>query len=297
MRASARTFSSVNVLRKRVRTVVESGVVRALEHAVAEAGTTSGLPVVFAGRVRSGALRISRLHGNRSEALRGLTLPPDVGLGGKALTIGRPVSVRDYARARAITHEHDAAVAREGLHAMVAVPVRVRGEVSAVLYGGVRTTAAIGDRAVTALVSSAARLGLALASVGPGTGIAPPAASSSSGTGSPDRAGWCDAVQQMLTDLAAGPAHPLHDEARQVCASLLAVLRGEAHAPRPPLLSARERNVLELAALGCTDLDIAEHLGLDVVAVRTAVRSLRRVFGVHSRHGAVSAARAAGVLP
>ncbi|KQY63478.1 MULTISPECIES: LuxR C-terminal-related transcriptional regulator [unclassified Nocardioides] len=266
----------------------------ALERALSAALTTSGLPVVFAGRVRSGALRISRLRGNRCEALKGLALPPDVGLGGKAVTIGRPVSVRDYASALAISHEYDAAVAREGLRSMVAVPVRVHGDISAVLYGGVRAPVAIGDRAINELVALSHQLGYSLEQAA----SAPVADSVSARVAQgPGRVQWCTTVEGMLSDLSGEAAPLVHDEARRTCVRLLAVMRGDLEPARPPLLSSREREVLALAAAGCSDLDIAEDLGLDVVAVRTAVRGLRRAFGVRSRHAAVSAARSSGVLP
>lgn len=266
----------------------------ALERAVHKGHAASGLPVVFAGRVRSGALRISRLAGNRSESLRGLALPPDIGLGGKALTIGRPVSVRDYASARAISHEYDTAVAREGLRAMVAVPVRAHGRVTAVLYGGARTACTLGDDVVTRLVATGERLGreLETAPASPPRAVEP----------SIDRPGagrdqWRTSVEALLATLSTEADYPLRREAMRICSSLLGVLCGEGTTERTPLLSDRERAVLEFAALGYSDLDIAESLDLDVVAVRTAMRGLRRVFGVHSRHAAVSAARTAGVLP
>jgi DNA-binding CsgD family transcriptional regulator len=266
----------------------------ALERAVHRGHTTSGLPVVFAGRVRSGALRISRLAGNRSESLRGLTLPPDVGLGGKALAIGRPVSVRDYARARAISHEYDTAVAREGLRAMVAVPVRVHGAVTAVLYGGARTTCTLGDDVITRLVATGERLSHELEAA-PAT--PPRAVEPSSDRPGPGRDQWRASVEALLATLSTEADDPLRREAMRICSSLLGVLSGAEPAERTPLLSERERAVLELVALGYSDLDIAESLDLDVVAVRTAMRGLRRVFGVRSRHAAVSAARRAGMLP
>lgn len=264
-----------------------------LEHAVVDAQVASGLPVIFVGLVRFEVLRISRLHGNRTESLRGLALTPDIGLGGKALTVGRPVSVRDYAHARAITHEYDNAVAREGLRAMVAVPVRVRGSIKAVLYGGTRTPGELGDRATSHLVKAGEWLGGALETA---THPSPPDVVQPGSPLTANREDLLEAVEQIIDDLAPRAATPCCREAAQVCGTLLDVLRGRVAPARTPLLSDREVAVLRLAALGCSDLDIAGNLELDVVAVRTAMRGLRRVFGVHSRHGAVSAARSAGVL-
>lgn len=270
----------------------------ALDRALALAQHRSGFAVVFAGRVRSGTLRISDLRGNRCEALRGLALPPGVGLGGRATTLGRPVSVRDYSGALAITHEYDSAVAREGLRALVAVPARAHGQVSAVLYGGVRAATNIGDRAIADLVTAARQLSLDLETTPPGAATTPAGDEPSSGHDdeAPDRAHWCSLVEEMVADLAGMPEHPAHAEARSTCLELLAVLRGQSVRDPSPAVGAPDLRVLELAAAGCTDRDIAEHLGVDLPSVRRRMRTLRRAFGVHSRYAAVSAARVAGLL-
>ncbi|WFR71064.1 helix-turn-helix transcriptional regulator [Prescottella defluvii] len=269
-----------------------------LNRALAAAQERSGLAVVFAGRVRSGTLRISNLRGNRSEALRGLSLPPGIGLGGRATALGRPVSVRDYSCALAITHEYDSAVAREGLRALVAVPARVHGHVSVVLYGGVRAAMSIGDRAVADLVTVARQLSLDLEAAPSGARSTSTAVDSSSGAGEeiPGREHWRAVVEGIVADLAELPERPVHAKARTTCLELLDVLRGETDRGTSPDVRPSDLRVLELAALGCTDRDIAEHLGIALHAVRRRMRMLRTTFGVHSRYAAVSAARAAGVL-
>lgn len=270
----------------------------ALDRTLALAQRRSGFDVVFAGRVRSGTLRISNLRGNRCEALRGLSLPPGVGLGGRATTLGRPVSVQDYSCARAITHEYDSAVAREGLRALVAIPTHVHGQVSAVLYGGVRAPMSIGDRAVDDLVTVGRQLSRDL-ETSP-SAVAPTRAGNGASACDNDtassRAHWCAVVEEMVADLAGMPERPVHAKVRTTCLELLGALRGQSDPGESPAVGAQDLRVLELAAVGCTDRDIAENLGIELHTVRRRMRLLRRVFGVHNRYAAVSAARVAGLL-
>lgn len=250
--------------------------------AVTAARERSGLPVVFAGRMIGGSLRTGCLRGNRSDALRGLSLPPDIGLGGRAVALGRPVSVRDYANAQAITHEHDIAVANEGLRGMLAVPVAQKGRVVAVLYGGVRAPVRLGDRVVDQVVAAARALAEDLA--------APGAASAHR---MPGRARLRELVEQLVADTRDSG---LRAEVASTCDDLLAVLDGRAGGERVPTVTPRELAVLRLAAAGCADAEIAGRLGVAVGAVRSALRNVRRAFGVRSRHAAICAARSAGVL-
>lgn len=271
----------------------------ALDRALAQAQRRSGLTVVFAGRVRSGTLRISNLRGNRCEALRGLSLPPGVGLGGRATTLGRPVTVQDYTCARAITHEYDSAVEREGLRALIAVPARVNGQVSAVLYGAVRAAVSIDDRAIDELVSVGRQLIRDLEASSRGAASSTPVGDESRpghGGKVPGRTHWCAVVEEMVADLDGMPDDPVHAQVRSTCRELLVVLRGQADRGASPVVGPSDLKVLELAAGGCTDRDIADRLGIELAAVQRRMRILRRAFGVHNRHAAVSAARVAGLL-
>src|SRR5947207_338698 len=110
----------------------------------------SGLPVAFGGLLSgSRQFRISEMTGARSNALLGLTVTSGNGLGGKSVALARPLTVTEYGASRAISHEYDAAVAAEGLQAVVAVPVIVRRRVRGVLYGALRQPVAFGDRPIS----------------------------------------------------------------------------------------------------------------------------------------------------
>ncbi|GDY57439.1 hypothetical protein SVIO_080620 [Streptomyces violaceusniger] len=122
-----------------------------------------GLPVAFGGLFSgSRQFRISELTGTTTNSLRGLAITPGNGLGGKVLTMSRPISVADYPTSRAISHEYDAAVGAEGLRSMLAVPVVVRGQVRGVLYGALRQPLVLGDRALGSAVETARELERAL---------------------------------------------------------------------------------------------------------------------------------------
>jgi DNA-binding CsgD family transcriptional regulator len=271
----------------------------ALDRAVDEARKASGLPVVFAGQVIAGSLRITSLRGNRSDALQGLTLSPDVGLGGRALALARPVSVRDYASALAISHEHDSAVAREGLRALVAVPVPVRAEVGAVLYGGLRSAVHLGDAIVSEVIAVGQRLSRNIEARGERRrriadlmmGASPARASAEESRQELRRLiGELEEVVSTSEDLR------LKAEVHDTCDGLLNVMKNAGSSSHPKL-SPRELDVLALASVGCTNIEIAEQLGVAVEAVRSYLRSLRRKFAVRSRQAAVCAARSSGVLP
>lgn len=264
----------------------------------------TGLPVAFGGLVQPGGphrLTISELAGTTTAALRGLAIPAGAGLGGKALALGLPLRVDDYSLARSISHEYDAPVSAEGLRSVLAVPVVVRREVRAVLYGAVRQRLPLGDRLVAAAADVARDLERVLA----------------------DR----DAARAALTTAPrpapprtqGDPAGPEWEQVRQAHAELRGLLRRVddpelrdrldavadrlAGAVRRPAASAtvalspRETDVLTCVALGCTNADVAEQLGLRPETVKSYLRSAMRKLGAHTRLEVVVAARRAGLLP
>lgn len=96
-------------------------------------------------------LVIRGCSGAKSSALRGLEVPRGLGLGGKSFAMAAPVWVPDYCSASSITHHFDTVIRKEGIGAMVAVPLLHEGEVLGVVYGAQRFEAELGDAAITAL--------------------------------------------------------------------------------------------------------------------------------------------------
>lgn len=254
-----------------------------LDHRLGQLQRLTGLPLVFAGPVRRTAvvrpqLVIERLHGNRTGALSGLAVEPGRGLGGLALLHARPFVVADYGSSPRITHHFDHQVVHaEGIRSTFAFPVVVRGHVEVVLYGAIGDTALRAAQSVSGLIAA----DLARRTVAP----------------SPD--GPVLTNEQALAELEA-VAGRLQDPALR--ARLLDAHRSLTRAAAPVAgeglspLSPRETECLALAALGATNLDIAEQLGLAPGTVKTYMRSLMRKLEVGNRTAAVHAARTAGWL-
>jgi signal transduction histidine kinase len=99
----------------------------------------------------------------RNSAVRnGLRIPIGDGVGGKVLGSGRPLCVTDYPAESSISERLVDSMRREGIHAMLGVPITFRGRVIGVLYAANRTPGEIGDRAKTLAMEFAASLGPAL---------------------------------------------------------------------------------------------------------------------------------------
>src|SRR5690606_1604984 len=91
--------------------------------------------------------------------LRGMRVLPRLGLGGRAMMESRPRLTGDYGSSRQITHDYDQQILGEGIASLLAVPVLVGGRTRAVLYGGARRAAGIGDGFARPALSIAAELG------------------------------------------------------------------------------------------------------------------------------------------
>jgi signal transduction histidine kinase len=98
--------------------------------------------------------------GTRTSAIAQLRIPRGTGVGGKILLERRPISLADYARDDAITHDHVDVVAQaEGIRAVVGVPIEDNQDVLGILYGGLRAVGSVGERGQSLLVEFARSLG------------------------------------------------------------------------------------------------------------------------------------------
>ncbi|WP_433330402.1 response regulator transcription factor [Spirillospora sp. CA-294931] len=270
----------------------DSGPVRA---AVLSLQRTTRLPVVFGGGLNgSGQLRITELAGTSTDSLNGLVVRQGNGLGGKAMSMGRPVWVSDYPHASSISHDYDAPVAREGLLSVVAVPVVVRRQVRGVLYGALREPLGLADRVVTAAVRVGRELEQDLA-------VRDEAEKALVRLRRDEtRPGCWEEVRAVHAELR-GLAERIGDpdvRARLLSASTRLAAAGTDHVPGSgPALSPRELDVLAYVAIGCTNAETARRLGLLPETVKSYLRSAMRKLGSHSRMEAVTAARRAGMLP
>ncbi|MGI5205968.1 response regulator transcription factor [Spirillospora sp. CA-108201] len=267
----------------------------AVRSAVLTLQRTTGLPMVFGGALGGrDRLVITELVGNTTDSLTGLVVRQGNGLGGKAMAMGRPVWVSNYPCSASISHDYDKPVGREGLLSIVAVPIVVRRRVRGVLYGALREPLSLADRVVGAAVQAARdleqdlavqdRADEALARTPPGTSAA---------RWEEVRAVHAElrALAEQVRDL------PTRDRLREASLRLAAAGLDKPAGPPVRVLSPRELDVLSYVAIGCTNAETAERLGLLPETVKSYLRSAMRKLDSHTRLEAVTAARRAGLLP
>jgi LuxR family transcriptional regulator, regulator of acetate metabolism len=262
---------------------------------------TTGLPVAFGGLVEPGRhqVRISELNGTATAALSALAVSSGNGLGGKAVALARPCAVLDYSSSRQISHEYDAAVAAEGLRAILAVPVVVRRRVRGVLYGALRTAQPLGDRTLAAAVEAARDVEQSLVVRDEAQGLLAAAREPEVTPDVTEGAAWervreAHGALRALAPRVVDPA--LRAELLAVCATLTAS-SGPVPTARRVRLTPRELDVLACVSIGTTNAAAADRLGLRPETVKAYLRSAMRKLGAHTRLEAVVAARRAGLLP
>ncbi|WP_307801908.1 helix-turn-helix transcriptional regulator [Actinomadura violacea] len=270
----------------------------AVRSAVLTLHRTTGLPMVFGGALSGrDRLRITELVGNTTDSLNGLVVRHGNGLGGKSMATGRPMWVSNYPAAASISHDYDKPVGREGLLSIVAVPVVVRRRVRGVLYGALREPLSLADRIVGAAVQAARDLEQDLAvrdRADDALAWTPPA--------SPDAAARWEEVRAVHAELRALAEQvadaPTRDRLRAMTLRLAAAGSADPDGPpHRPALAPREVDVLAYVAIGCTNAEAADRLGLLPETVKSYLRSAMRKLDAHTRLEAVASARRAGLLP
>ncbi|MDX2547421.1 response regulator transcription factor [Streptomyces sp. WI04-05B] len=277
---------------------------RQLKRAIDELRHTTDVDLTFGGVVTRGRhAQLTEFAGNSTRALMGLTLGFGMGLGGKAVALHRPIAVNDYANSKRISHHYDLMVAAEGIQAVVAAPVVVNRTVRAVMYGAVRQSVGLGDRTVDAVMDTARALEQNLAvrdEVVRRLGLLDEPVAVGERPPEPASRRW-EAIREAYAELRVLAQHVTDTDLRERVAALSDRL-ADAGAPasrRPsgPALSARELDVLSCVALGRTNTDVADELGLRAETVKSYLRSAMRRLGCHSRLEAVMTARQLGLLP
>jgi len=249
--------------------------------------------------------------------LRGLTLRTGCGLGGKVFACGRPEVVDDYLSAAAITHDYDGAVAREGIHAMIAAPLYGSEGPVGVLLAGWRDERSAGDTA-TSLVETVARHAAHALNVG--TYAEQAAAEAARGEGARVARQLNDSVGALLAaigsearDLRERPdvvdsvrerLSEVERKAGEASGTLLATMRslgisGDRDLPGAArrAVTSREHDVLRLVTSGKTNVEIAAAMTLSPNTVKTYLRSLMQKLGARNRVEAISRGRDIGLLP
>ncbi|MGV0745258.1 LuxR C-terminal-related transcriptional regulator [Mycolicibacterium sp. XJ870] len=255
----------------------------------------TGLPLTFGGEVHGDTLLLSEFFGTRTGAMRGLAVRPSAGLGGATMVARRPISVADYRRASAITHDYDGPVLSEGIRSILAVPVVVDGHARAVLYGAYRQSAPIGDRTAAAMMASAQRLTHELTVRDEVDRRMRMREAQLANFG--DSAASAEQIRDVHADLLslASDTPALAGQLRDLADRLAHALSGDTPAATP--LTTREVDVLAQIALGCTNAEAAQRLSLKPETVKSYLRSASSKLGARTRHEAVSKARRLRQLP
>ncbi|WP_034273770.1 LuxR C-terminal-related transcriptional regulator [Haloechinothrix halophila] len=261
-----------------------------------------GLSMGLGGLVTQAGSRLvlSELYNLRCELFRGVVIRPGVGLGGVAMQHRRPVSVEDYVSSPSITHQFDRAAIADRVRSAIALPIIVRGETRAMIYGATRGEMTFGDRTVATATMIARKLSHDIEVE--------------------------DEVQRRLRRVAdeqpeAERGALSQSELAELNAEIIAiaaasqdaVLRDRLHALSQRVtgsagavgtttravvhLSQRESDVITQLAAGYTNAEIAERLCILPTTVKTHLRNTMRKLGARNRVETLAAARHAGLLP
>ena len=280
---------------------MDSQLIKDDDDAVRSALTTlknaTSIPVTMSATLLAdNRLQITQRVGLRTPALQNLILEPGTGVGGRVVSTRRPVGVSDYTRANIISHENDQAMQDEGLHSLLAVPVIVRREIRGVLYVGVHSPVRLGDKVIEEVTMTARCLeqdfavNSALRQFEASVPATPRSNRSMNG------AEW-EQVRSTHSKLRM-LANRVDDERMRkeievLCEQMVSPVRVK----QSTRLSARELDVLSCVALGHTNVEAAEEMGIGAETVKSYLRSVMRKLGAHTRYEAVNAARRIGALP
>lgn len=269
----------------------------AIRSALASLKTATGIPVTMYASVQpDNRLQITQWVGLRTPALQNLIIEAGVGVGGRVLATRRPVGVSDYTRANVISHEMDSVIQDEGMHSIVAVPVIVTREVRGVLYVGVHSPVRLGDKVIEEVTMTARTLEQDLAVNAAARRTEGVRAGANKQGRLMNGAEWeqIRSTHSKLRMLANRiEQEDIRTELEELCDQMVAPVRVK----QTTKLSARELDVLSCVALGHTNVEAAEEMGIGAETVKSYLRSVMRKLGAHTRYEAVNAARRIGALP
>ncbi|WP_305094679.1 LuxR C-terminal-related transcriptional regulator [Prescottella sp. R16] len=274
----------------------------ALRAELRRVAATGIVPVLFGGEVQDNTLHLGEFVGTHTDGLRGLAVAESSGLGGRVVERKNPIAIHDYSRDLSITHHYDRQVIAEGLQSVLAVPVVVQGTPRAVVYAAVRENTPIGDRLTDVMIQAGRRLTSEITirdEVDRRVRLLDAAVAEQSAHPAVDAEEIRD-VHAELRSIAQMIGDPELQERLRALSGRLAGL-GSPQPPSPThpavTLSTRELDVLAHAALGCTNVEIAERISVKPQTVKSYLRSAMGKLDTHTRREAVVAARRLGLLP
>ncbi|WP_293768874.1 acetate metabolism transcriptional regulator RamA [uncultured Corynebacterium sp.] len=268
----------------------------AVRTALSSLKNATGIPVTMYGTLLAdNRLQITQWVGLRTPALQNLIIDAGVGVGGRVVSTRRAVGVTDYTRANTISHENDRAMQDEGLHSVVAVPVIVQREIRGVLYVGVHSPVRLGDKVIEEVTMTARSLEQDLA-VNSAMRRADGAKGSAARGNAMNGAEW-EQIRSTHSKLRMLANRVEDDDLRKELEALCDQMVSPVRVKQSTKLSARELDVLSCVALGHTNVEAAEEMGIGAETVKSYLRSVMRKLGAHTRYEAVNAARRIGALP
>lgn len=269
----------------------------AIKAALTSLKNATGIPVTMYGSLLPDRrLQISAWVGLRTPALQNLIIDQGCGVGGRVVAGRAPWGVTDYVRADSITHEYDRAIQDEGLFSIVGVPIIVRRDVRGVLYVGVHSPVRLGAKVIDEVRTTARVLEQDFAISDALRRIDPTRASNNKNARVINGAEW-EQIRAAHSRLRMLCNHvddlSVRSELEEICDQMVAPV----HIKQATKLSARELDVLACVALGHTNVEAAEEMGIGPETVKSYLRSVMRKLGAHTRYEAVNAARRIGALP
>lgn len=259
-------------------------------------------------------LRLTGVHGGTTGALETLRVERGRGLGGKVLANGDPASVREYTSADSITHEYDTQIAQEGLRGVLCLPLTIGTELTGVAYVSDRIPKIYSDTMIERVLNAVEQAKIALA-------IADRSRALTDAAVEAERERTVQALDESVGEnlnhiLAIAQtiaADPVSSPALLAQASTLIQKAGlatdalsgsfeelrivsspERLAESP--LSRRELEVVQFAARGLSNPEIAEQLFLARGTVKAYMESALRKLEARNRVEAVMIAARAGLL-
>lgn len=255
----------------------------------------SHMDMAFGGRVdpTGSSYTITGLCGARTASLENFVVRSREGLGGKALALGKPVSVVNYHSAQGITHVYDRAVRPECLETVVAFPVFLNGVPRLVINLASRSQLALGDRWFDAVAPRIRKLEHEMAvDDGVRRRISALNARSKPGISQADLRD----IAAELTEI----ADAVQDKALQarlervrarLCRGPLVLAAGMAASLTP-----REIDVLVQVARGHSNQDAADSLGILPSTVKSYLKTAMSKLNAKNRVQAIIAARECGLI-
>lgn len=287
---------------------------RILSDAVVEFARETRFDVAFGGLERAGSANLTAICGAENDAVERLLVRADQGLGGRALRERRPRIAVNYVASRQITHEYDAHVVGERIVGLFAVPVLVDGAARAVLYGGTRRPAMPETDFVRAAAGVARDLARELRIEDEVTRRLAARQGGFAAAGSPEELSppqhFTPAAIEALRDVhawlrgavAQAPTRELRERLREVEQKVtglctIPLTPGRTAEASPPIrLSPREIDTLAHVALGATNAEIGDMLGLTENTIKSYLNAAMTKLDASTRYAAVSRARSLGYL-